>query len=342
MLNPRLYAVLCSLFGEVRVSKAGNPGSPPLVFRDPMSGRLISRWDPGADKGEEYQVCCPFCNDRHFHLYINHRYGQDYEGGGKCRIAKCFKGCLDLQANRETLWYEISMAYSHGISRDVLLKINQMPVQEARSGDVEIPLGTVPLVNLGANHPAVKYMNARGFDKDTFKQYSLSYCGKSDDFMLSERIIIPIRFNDADVAWQSRKIREDQKGPKYFSSPGAHLGSILYNFDVARDQEYVILTEGVADVWRAGPSAVCLFGKSLSEGQKALVANTWRDKPVLVMLDHDAQSEAQNILNVVNRIHSGMAANVSVPEEYKDPGNTPDSTLKCLIEEALWKIRRSS
>ena len=60
------------------------------------------------------------------------------------------------------------------------------------------------------------------------------------------------------------------------------------------------------------------------------------------MLDYDAQSEAMNILKVVHRIHGGMAANVSVPEEYKDPGNTPDSVLKCLIDEALWKIRRSS
>ena len=342
MLNPRLYAALCSLFGEVRVSKAGDHGSPPLVFRDPMSGRLISKWDPGVNKGEEYQVCCPFCNDRHFHLYINHRYGQEYEGGGRCRIAKCFKGCLELQSNRETLWHDVMMTLSHGIDRATLLKISQTPVKESRVGDVGIPLGTVPLVNLGDNHPAVKYMFDRGFDRDTFKRHSLSYCGKSEDFMLSERIIIPIRFNGVDVAWQSRKIREDQKGPKYFSSPGAHLGSILYNFDVARDQDYVILTEGVADVWRVGQTAVCLFGKSLSEGQKALVANNWRDKPVLVMLDHDAQSEARNILNNVKRIHGGMAANVEVPEEYKDPGNTPESVLKCLIEEALWKIRRSS
>ena len=45
----------------------------------------------------------------------------------------------------------------------------------------------------------------------------------------------------------------------------------------------------------AGPSSVALFGKSMSMWQKALIGSAWKDGTAVVLLDGDADAEAQRI-----------------------------------------------
>lgn len=70
-LNPPLYQRLQQQFGSVKVVDAGVP----MVVRrgkDYVTGKIRLDF---ASKGEQYRVCCPFCNDTRHRLYVHHSFG---------------------------------------------------------------------------------------------------------------------------------------------------------------------------------------------------------------------------------------------------------------------------
>ena len=89
--------------------------------------------------------------------------------------------------------------------------------------------------------------------------------------------------------WQARYVDEpaDKAIPKYYNMPSMRKNELLYNFDRASRCPMVCLCEGVTDVWSVGPASVALFGKTLSQHQKLLIASTWKEGVVVVMLDGD-------------------------------------------------------
>ena len=328
MLNPDLYRRLQSVYGDVLVSNQDDPGQeikePGVV--DPITGRYLG--DKVIQKGgEEYRVCCPFCGDDHFHLYINYRYGTKDENGNQICLANCFHDCLDDEANRQKLYYDICVNPSG----------RRMPIRDVKSLKKKVSSGTrpavrpvnnvIPLELLPEDHIAVQYLKDRGFTREYLANYHLGYCNDENDWMAYDRLIIPIVSRSKCVGWQARAIRDSDKGPKYYTSPNVTLGNYLYNFDVARQCPYVVLTEGVADSWRVGPAGVCLFGKALSSGQQKLLLNNWIGKPVCVMLDRDAEKESQKITKRLSEVHRGPVIFIPVPEGYKDPGDVPHDVL---------------
>jgi DNA primase len=193
----------------------------------------------------------------------------------------------------------------------------------------------IPLEVLPEDHIAVQYLKDRGFTREYLANYHLGYCADQNDWMAYDRLIIPIISRGKCVGWQARAIRDSDKGPKYYTSPNVTLGNYLYNFDVARQCPYVVLTEGVADSWRVGPAGVCLFGKSLSAGQQKLLLNNWIGKPICVMLDRDAEKESKKITEKLLSKHRGPVIFVPVPEGYKDPGDVPHEDLTQHIRSYL-------
>lgn len=327
MLNPDLYHRLQSVYGDVLISNQDDPGE--MIrdpgFVDPITGKYKQGRIVHAG-GEEYRVCCPFCGDDHYHLYINYRYGtQDEEGNPIC-LANCFHDCLEEEVNRKKLYYDICVNPSGRrmpIRSVTTLKRKTSSVKQAvRPVNQVVPLSALP-----EDHIAVQYLKNRGFAREYLANYHLGYCADQNDWMAYDRLIIPIISRGKCVGWQARAIRDSDKGPKYYTSPNVTLGNYLYNFDVARQCPYVVLTEGVADSWRVGPAGVCLFGKALSSGQQKLLLNNWIGKPVCVMLDRDAEKESQKITKRLSEVHRGPVIFIPVPEGYKDPGDVPHDVL---------------
>jgi DNA primase len=92
------------------------------------------------------------------------------------------------------------------------------------------------------------------------------------------------------------------------------------------------VVEGVTDVWRVGPPAVALFGKSASPEQARLLAAGWYGKPVVILLDADAAEEAEKLRRQVAALHPGPVVVVALPEGL-DPGSCP--------RDALWELVRA-
>lgn len=341
LLNPLLYVTLIELFGEVKVVKPGDKGVPPSEYRNPVNGRVFYRWLDGADKGEEYRVNCPFCKDTHFHLYINHRYGEEGDWGGRYKLAQCFKGCLDKPSNRDKLWNLVSLGFRKGVSKETLKKLQSAQINVSKEVDTSLPKNFVSLNTLPPTHKAVAYLLSRGFDWETFRQFNVGYCAVSTNFMASDRIIIPWRFHGDLVGWQSRMVGDNGRGAKYYNLSGVSKSSYLYNFDTAVKQPFLVITEGVTDVWRVGSPAVCIFGKCLSNGQKELICENFAAKPVLVMLDRDAADENRKTCEELRKCYSGCVEIVEYPDTYKDPGTTPVQVIRESIEATLGKINGS-
>ena len=77
------------------------------------------------------------------------------------------------------------------------------------------------------------------------------------------------------VGWQARAAFDcdwkTSKYPKYYTAPGTPRKNILYNFGNAKNYKSIVVTEGVTDVWRIGPQAVCTLGASMSAAQTQLI-----------------------------------------------------------------------
>lgn len=336
MLNPLLYATMTQLYGEVRVVKPGIQSTPPHIYTHPVTHRKFCRWDDGVEKGEEYQCCCPFCGDTGFHLYVNYQYGRKDPCGSVIEIANCFHGCLDDPKNRHRLEYDLLFRLGRRVSKEAMQKAKEEkarePVPELVSQKLD---GVIPLIDLPEEHEAVQYILSRGYSRKTMVDYHLGYCDNPDEWMVNGRLVIPVFFKGEEIGWQARKINEEARGPKYYNSRGFPKSHVVYNFDVASRQEFVVLVEGVTDVWRIGAPAACTFGKGISESQMKLIDSTWKEKPVIFMLDNDAEKESIKYFEQMKRIHTSPVLKVNVPPEYKDPGSTPPEIIRGIIMEAL-------
>jgi len=151
----------------------------------------------------------------------------------------------------------------------------------------------VSLDKLPANHPGIEFLVNRGHNpKKLSKNYEVSWCENGKPSLVSNRITVPIYWDDIMVGWQARYIGDtqgdvkkvwrcsndecratfqsdqsqprvcpvcnyDEKKPKHpakwYTSPGLHKQDLFYNFRSAMAwTRFCVLVEGPMDVFRIG------------------------------------------------------------------------------------------
>jgi hypothetical protein len=134
--------------------------------------------------------------------------------------------------------------------------------------------------------------------------------------------------------------------PKYWTSPGFKKGQALMNYDHATTwlrggpAEFVIIVEGPMDVYRIGSPegsclpgpAVALYGHSLSPQQKMLLFNVWKDKTIVVMLDADAYTAAENIARDLKATGRFKAVLPILLPDNRDPAECEHSFIWQLLQ----------
>jgi len=333
-LNPALYAMLEHKFGLVRVANAGAEAQFSLV-PDPMTpGKFDRRY---WQSGEYYTVCCPFCQDAGYRLWVNYRYGAEYrEKTGRrsdTHLAICYRrNCLKQPGLARQLE---DMIFGQN-KRFTPTMIAQPALEDAPPLVIEPPGEIVPLAELPADHPAVTYLAVRGFNaRELSEHFGVGVCVavNGDRFRIAaNRIYIPVTHNEKLVGWQARTAGDAKYGPKYYNAPGMQKSRMLYNFDTASKQPFVVIVEGVPSVWRIGAPAVCLFGKTLSAWQRLTIATTWVDKPVFVVLDSDAQDETDQAVTQLCE-HALQVIPVLLPDD-RDPADYSRPELRELFANA--------
>lgn len=333
-LNPTLYAMLEHKFGTVQIHNAGCRAQ----FEtkpDPFNpGRTRKEY---YFYGEYYAICCPFCKESGFRLWVNYLYGEEFRENTMRRsnthLAICYRNnCLKkpgLSKQFEDLVF--------GHNKRALPKMPiRMADPETSLVAIEAPGQIVPLTDLPADHPAITYLRSREFDPaELTDNFNVGLCvaPDKDKFRLVQnRIYIPVTFNRRLAGWQGRSVGEASYGPKYYNSPGMQKSRVLYNYDTASKQPLVVVVEGVPSVWRIGAPAVCLFGKSMSHWQRTTIATTWAGKPVFLLLDSDAQAELER--GVVELCEHDLQVVPVILPDKRDPADYTRAQLKDLLGSA--------
>jgi hypothetical protein len=334
-LRPDLYCRLHARFGTVRIAHEG----------EEMLERIDEEWvipDQGGRAevrrrltvllpGEYYRISCPFCTDTRHRLWINHRWGL-WDPRVRSRnlfLAISFnEECLSAPGRALQLWRAVD-DFSLGRGGDRLLRGERpavFPREVKPAGNVD------PLRILPNDHPAKVYLRSRGYDPDWLsREFHVGYCSSSYEFPVAEkRIIVPVLRGGRLMGWQARYVGDPPDDvPKYYTMPGMRKKEFLYNHDSAARFPFVVVTEGVTDVWSFGPEAVALLGKKISGEQTRLIASTW--DTVVVMLDGDAPDEAREVYDALGgRVR--QRATVTL-RPHTDPGDYERGPLRRFVYE---------
>jgi hypothetical protein len=293
-LNPQLYNALARAFPSgVKIAKEGEAMRYKVRKDFVTQKERVVIEDDGH--GEEYRVCCPFCGDTRFRLWINHKWDTE-EPVSKLKfglhLANCFNdGCdLNREADRPdrrekqlTLRRMIDPMLSHTVTLPFRAAAEPEPIIP------ELPDKLIPLTQLDPSHPARQYIERRGFDIDlVVDMYQVAYCPDDPHPFVDNRIIIPVRQQSKLVGWQARYIGEAPKHlPKYFTMPGMRKMQVLYNYDHASQYPIGVIMEGVTDVWTIGGQGVNIFGSSVGEHQRRLIHSAWGQTGIVLLSDSD-------------------------------------------------------
>jgi hypothetical protein len=345
-LNSLLYRRCVTTFKHVKIRNEGENQQRKLQL-DIATGRRVPVI---THPGEYYAVCCPFCNDTRNRCYINHRYGTDDEFGRPQKfLATCFNaGCpLNLKDSKS---YEQLYEWLCGHS---LVQLNKAVIQPGKTIDVDSirmnwPGKVTRLDRLPADHKARVYLESRQFDPEQIGRfYNVHWCHESSRPFCADRMVIPIYRQKKMVGWQTRppydidwKVSNE---PKYYTAPGTPRRQLLYNLGKARQYRTGVIVEGVTDVWRVGPQAVCTLGASFTPQQQALFKQNFNEYSGVLIYDPDIfakpnnAQKGENLKEIAARLNADLNSGfciVQLPGDC-DPGESLRSHIwQCIMQQA--------
>jgi hypothetical protein len=155
---------------------------------------------------------------------------------------------------------------------------------------------------------------AEDLEFQTLLEYECQMC-RVGPYM--NRLIIPVFFQDKLVGYQGADmtLRSETK----YKTSDNEINQYLYNWDrIDPYKDYLILAEGLLDVWRLGGNTLGTFGSTLTDIQFRLILK-YKPKKLIFCWDEDAyfvsEREAQKFEPFIEEVFT-----VSFPE-----GEDPDS-----------------
>lgn len=309
-LNQTLYNEMLRAFGKVSIASEGIKMSARLTRKN-LSGKLELEI---LQNGEQYNVDCPFCNDRRRRLSVSHMWRVGFQGVSTDTLVHCYnEDCLSNYLNRKKLIETLSKGVKlQGAS--VVGGVEVVPVSIHPWPGYVIPINAVPL-----GHPVREYLcGKRGFDLDELANvWDVKWITNHTDaellaFKLHDRyrLLFPIygwhgtQFGM--IAWQLRYFDPldstdappEKFIPKYYTR--GKVKQIVYNAYRAKKGPAVCLGEGVMDAIKFGCDiGVCSFGKSLSLEQQRILWANWGHRGAYgcIAYDQDIKPEDEKKLD---------------------------------------------
>jgi len=331
---------------------------PNFNFEQFFNDKKIDFKTHDSDDHKEYAVCCPQCadrgesrNDTKYRLWINSKTGLFY--CYNCDWAGPLPRFVQIVEKTD---YEKALRILRGDLIDplehlhVLLDSGDMgwyeeviEPQEDVLKEIELPFGFKPIEG---PHP---YLKKRGIPwkyakKNDWGFAEVGYC--------KGRIIVPSFMEDKLVFWQARATQDvDEKGFKKVLNPkGVSARSVLFNYDIAKKFEQIILVEGFVDAVKVGDNAVATNGKKLHPQQVEWLRKT-EAKEIIIMWDADSWTDEKlyrrgpmkgkikhqaSILEAADMLKAFFSVKlVRLPSDI-DPGKLPrkHSVFKKLVKSA--------
>jgi hypothetical protein len=339
-LNPSLYAALKRRFEKIIFAQQGQSASP--AFPSAFSTRT-GLTKVGTDRslwGEYYRVCCPYCRDGGFRLWINHLYGTKDDHGRESRhLAICYnEDCLANTANRNEL-YESLYGLVNKNNRDpvVILSGEESTDFLAR---VPAPGQIAPITKVSPRNEARMYLVSRGFDLEYLESnFGVGVVVEADvDYRKAEnRVYIPIRMDGELVGWQCRypgelEWRAHPQIPKYYNLPTMPKKLMLSYWDTAKFWPFLAICEGAISAWRVGPCCVPLLGKTISVPQRQLVAGAL-GRPIFLLAEEDSKPYWDVVEQELRQDGHQTVVQIMFPGKY-DPANYTHEAVVNIMRNA--------
>ena len=366
-LNEKLYKAMTVLFKEPphiinEGAHAAIEFPPPAVSFMPTVTKIPVKNIKG---GEQYAVCCEYCNDKRYRLYISHLWNVRIPYAGSeyiCSdgLVRCWnRECVDTehQANRADLVTKLNNLLGDPVAldlADVVTKDNNQDLSEM-SNQVPIPDCLMDITDTRVPEYVRDYwFNERRFGMDILNKYRVKFTylkfpiQAGAPVMLQPVTVIPVFQYGHYWFYQLRLIpingqvwrgyECNQLGvqyPKYYIPKGARKSWCLYNLDEASKYQQIAIVEGTTDVWRLGGRAVAKFGRSLSAAQRGILQRHFSGKDLVLVPDADdpqAMPDALKDLTMLNNMGCFRSVKLSSIPAGMDPGDIKEG------EDAAWQF----
>lgn len=183
----------------------------------------------------------------------------------------------------------------------------------------------------------------RNFKKETIDKFNLFYVEqfpikskKGEEVIIKNRLLTPIWFNGKQVGIMLRKIDKEEKVKWIIQPTSLDKDNILYNLEVGKFYDEIVLVEGIWDVWAFIEAdvecVVCLFGVSITEGQMLLLQKHTCN--ITFAFDGD-EAGCLGVIKGIDKTRKIFNVNVVDFELNQDPESITRQELRILYEEKL-------
>lgn len=306
----------------------------------------------------EKRYCCPFCGEKKYKFYVHEETGQYIcfkceRVGNPFTFMKAYfnvssKGAKDILEGHDIELDNFNIV-DYG---DDTLTTSERLILMMRGVDTtkkqvsikppELPTGFKYLkdnVNNTEAKPFFDYLYSRGITYNQIVNYNIGYiiegwcwkANKGEKIKLTNSVIFFTYDNEGKYQyWNTRSI---EKNPyiKTLNAPGDEYDigkkDIVFNLNIAKNQSFVIITEGVFDALTFGKYGVATLGKHVSEEQiKLLKLNIDEETSIFIFLDSDTITQNVSLASKLYTTHK----NVFVVPHGKQDAN--DLGVKKAIE----------
>lgn len=331
---------------------------------------IVSEYVPLTKKGQYYWGICPFHNDKNPSMSVDEK-RQTYtcwschNSGNVFNFVEqieniSFKDALKKLGSRVGITVEGSSSYNTKYNKyyeiyDLASKYYQL------------------MINTDKGLKAKEYLNNRGIDNDTIKEFGIGLSLDDKDKLVTylkekkydintlndlglanndidtfiNRIIFPLDDRNGRIVGFSGRIYDNSKMSKYMNTketPIFRKGICLYHYNASKEyvrkDKYVLVMEGFMDVIRASTigikNTVALMGTALTDEQISLLKKLSLN--VYLCLDGDKPGQDADLHNGELLEKAGLNVKVVCLKDDEDPDSFilkyGEKKFKSLVENA--------
>ena len=333
---------------------------------------LISEYVPLTKKGQYYWGICPFHNDKNPSMSVDEK-RQTYTCWSCHNSGNVFNFIENIEniSFREALKRlgdRVGIALE-GYSSSYNTKYNKYyEIYELTAKFYQL------MINTDKGKDAIEYLNKRGIDSDTIKEFGIGLALNDKDKLVKylkekkydintlndlglanndidtfiNRIIFPLDDRNGRVVGFSGRIYDNSKMSKYMNTketPIFRKGTCLYHYNASkeyvRQEKYILVMEGFMDVIRASTigikNTVALMGTALTDEQISLIKKASQN--VYLCLDGDNPGQEADLHNGELLEKAGLNVKVVCLNDDEDPDSYilkyGEDKFKSLINGAL-------
>jgi len=277
------------------------------------SSLIVDAWYSSTKSSNGfYRANCPVCDLNGLSVDKNQSLGIHVTGGWHC--FRCSQS-----------------GYVKDLPADTIVK--SFKAEEEESSAIELPeefkpLWEEPFLSAFSTNRFRKYLEGRGFFKDTWFKAKIGACL---DGRYGDRVIVPVMNSELTetVGFVARLCREPTDFEKKTLYPkGMKTGSVLYDeylLTIDTDKPLLIV-EGVMDALSFHGQACALFGKpSKAQKEKLILAR----RPIAICLDADAEKDSWALMAFL-KFYNKKVGIINLPS-----GEDPNTVDKSVVYEQL-------